>query len=98
MLSALREVLDPETGVNVLDLGLIYRVDWDPNRQALKVRMTLTTPACPLGQVIVDGVRRRLERVPGVAATEVELVFEPRWTPGRISPEGRARLARESSS
>ncbi|MCC7000345.1 MAG: metal-sulfur cluster assembly factor [Deltaproteobacteria bacterium] len=90
--AALHEVLDPETGVNLVDLGLIYRVTADPATGAVAVVMTLTTPACPAGDVMVAGVERRLGRVPGVTTVEVDIVFDPPWTPARISPAGRAQL------
>jgi metal-sulfur cluster biosynthetic enzyme len=90
--NALYEVMDPETGVNLVDLGLIYEVDYDPETKTAKVVMTLTTPACPAGEVIMDGVQRRLAREDGVDKVEVELTFEPAWTPERITEDGRAVL------
>ncbi len=89
---ALREVLDPETGLNLIDLGLIYEVGYRPDERALDVLMTLTTPACPAGEVIQYGVERRLRRLPGVDSVEVSVTFDPPWTPERITPEGRAQL------
>lgn len=89
---ALREVFDPETGLNLIDLGLIYAVRLDPQDNGLHVRMTFTTPACPAGEMISEGVQRRLAMVPGVAYVEVEVTFDPPWTPQRISDDGRAQL------
>ena len=96
--AALREVLDPETGVNLVDLGLIYAAEHAPaegegeGEGVVRVTMTLTTPACPAGEMMVEGVKRRLLRVEGVRQVEVDLTFEPRWTPERITPAGRAEL------
>ena len=89
---ALRDVLDPETGLNLIDLGLIYDVRYDPETRVVAVLMTLTTPACPAGGVMQDGVERRLGLEPGVARVDVHVTFEPPWTPERISSEGRAQL------
>ena len=92
---ALRDVLDPETGLNLVDLGLIYDVTYDLDSKTVEVRMTLTTPACPAGGVMTDAVERRLLLLPAVEHVEVEVTFEPRWTPDRISQEGRAQLGWE---
>lgn len=89
---ALREVEDPETGLSVADLGLIYGVTFHPDDGRLDVRMTFTTPACPAGDAIGYGIERRLLLVPSVKQVAVEVTFDPPWTPERISPEGRARL------
>ena len=87
---ALRNVYDPETCLNVVDLGLIYAVA--VREGSIAVQMTLTTPACPAGGPITEGVDRAVRRLPGVADVDVQLTFEPRWTPERISAEGRAAL------
>jgi len=88
----LLEVHDPETDLNLVDLGLIYRVTYRTETRRLEVLMTLTTPACPAGGIIVDGVQRRLALLADVDGVDVELTFDPPWTPDRISPEGRAFL------
>lgn len=90
--AGLHEVIDPETGVNIVDLGLIYDAQYFPEDRSVEVVMTLTTPACPMGDAITGGVQRRLERVPGVATVRVQLTFEPRWTRERISERGKAEL------
>jgi metal-sulfur cluster biosynthetic enzyme len=90
---ALRDVEDPETGLNIVDLGLVYGVTFDAaGGGTARVTMTFTTPACPAGGLMLDGVDRRLRRVPGVADVDVTVTFEPRWTPERISGAGRAQL------
>lgn len=88
----LHEVLDPETGINVVDLGLIYDAQYFPEDRSVDVLMTLTTPACPAGDAITGGVQRRLEQVSGVSMVRVQLTFEPRWTKDRISERGKAEL------
>ena len=91
VLDALREVIDPELGENVVDLGLVYGIDVEGGQ--VTVRMTLTTPNCPLQASLGAAVRRAVELfVPGAQSVSVELVWEPRWTPERVSPEARARL------
>ncbi|WP_038057432.1 metal-sulfur cluster assembly factor [Thermus amyloliquefaciens] len=86
----LRTVYDPELGLDVVNLGLIYELKVDPPRAY--VRMTLTTPGCPLHDSMGDAVRQALSRIPGVEEVEVELTFEPPWTPARLSPEARRLL------
>ncbi|MCU0937153.1 MAG: putative Fe-S cluster assembly protein SufT [Gammaproteobacteria bacterium] len=85
---ALRGCYDPELPVNVVDLGLIYecRIEPRPDGQRdVHITMTLTEPSCGMGEVMACDVRGRVERVPTVAEAQVSLVFEPRWTPDRMS-------------
>ncbi|KEQ27640.1 metal-sulfur cluster assembly factor [Paenibacillus tyrfis] len=84
-------VFDPELGVNVVDLGLIYSIEIKDGHIA--IRMTLTTPGCPLHDTIIGGVRRALEGKPGVAGVSVEVVWEPQWTPERMSDEAKRQLS-----
>ncbi len=88
--AALTEVHDPEFGVNIVDLGLIY--DIAICGQDVIVTLTLTSMYCPAGNVIMDGVRSAIERVPGVGRVTVNLVWEPVWTPDRLSPAAREHL------
>ncbi len=91
VIEALRKVYDPETCLSVVDLGLIYGVTIrEPGN--VDVSMTFTTPACPAGGVMLDGVERAVRALPGVAEVDVAVTFEPRWTPERISAEGRQQL------
>lgn len=83
----LREVIDPELGVNIVDLGLIYDVGLVDNNAY--VRMTLTTPGCPMLDTIVGGVKYVLRDYDDV---EVEVVWSPSWHPGMISDEGKEQL------
>ncbi len=87
---ALRSVRDPELGFNIVDLGLVYSIDVDDGN--VSIHMTLTSPGCPAGGQImgeVDAVVRDLE---GVKDVDVELVWEPFWSPERIDPKVRAYL------
>lgn len=82
--SALRQVIDPELGCNIVDLGLIYGLDIQDGRVA--VQMTLTSPGCPMGSALAEGVRATLNRLPGVTGVEVNLVWDPPWSPSMIDP------------
>ena len=88
--AACASVADPEFGLSVEDLGLIY--DVAISGRAVTVAMTLTTPHCPAGDVILGGVRAAVEAVPGVASVEVQLVWDPAWTPEMVSARGRQQL------
>ena len=89
----LRQVFDPEIPVNIVDLGLIYDVQVDgPNAI---VKMTLTSQACPEAKTLPDIVKRRCESVAGIENATVDVVWEPQWTPQRISEEGRKVLGIE---
>jgi metal-sulfur cluster biosynthetic enzyme len=89
-MSALRSVLDPEVGINIVDLGLVYGLEIDGG--ALKLRLTMTTPACPLGEEIVRDAEQTLLSVEGVRAVDIELVWDPPWTPDRMSELARDTL------
>jgi len=88
--AALRDCYDPEIPVNVVDLGLIYEVkiidDW------VGVKMTLTTPGCGMSGIIAQNVRNRVLTLAGVKEADVRIVWEPAWTPERMSTEARKRL------
>lgn len=88
--AALREINDPEFDINLVELGLIYSVTCEAGRVA--VTMTLTTPNCPSGEWIYEGVKARLAALPGVITLRVDLVFTPPWTPARLSEEARHQL------
>ena len=81
-------VIDPEAGLNIVDLGLVYRVDVAP--QSVLIEMTMTSPACPLGQMITDEVKDVLGRaLPPSCTTEVRLVWEPPWQQSMMSEAGK---------
>ena len=88
--SQLREVYDPEIPVNIVDLGLVYDVKVDGT--TCNVTMTLTSQACPEAKTIPDVVRRRCNSVAGIEQVNVNVVWDPPWTPQRISPAGREIL------
>ncbi len=88
---AFAQVYDPEFGVSIQDLGLIYATEIGEDG-GVTVVMTLTSMYCPAGDVILAGVKAAAESVPGVAWAEVRLVWEPLWTPDLLSPAGRKQL------
>lgn len=87
-----REVIDPETGLNIIDMGLVFHVGYSDKSHVAHVVMTFTTPSCPSGGVMVEGLERRLGQVDGVESVKVDVTFEQRWTPDRITPEGQQAL------
>ncbi len=91
LLDALKQVIDPELMVNIVDLGLIYDVDQEEDGK-VKVNMTLTSPSCPAGPQIIQQAKNALEQVPGVSATDIRLVMSPPWTPERMTEEARDQL------
>ena len=90
VMAALSEIQDPEIGINLVDLGLVY--DAKVHDKTASVALTLTTPGCPLHTTIRQQVEERLMQVPGIEHADVELVWAPPWTPDRISDEGRSQL------
>lgn len=86
----LKQVIDPEAGLNIVDLGLIY--DIRRKGDALEIDMTFTTEACPVGPSLLAEVQEALKDVEGIVRVDVNVVFDPPWSPERISPEGRALL------
>jgi metal-sulfur cluster biosynthetic enzyme len=98
VLSALRSCYDPEIPVNIVDLGLIYGVNFAPapdDKQDVFVEMTLTAPGCPEHVNISMQVKSRLEQLPGVRNATVNVVWTPPWTPERLSPDARRQLGIE---
>ena len=86
----LRECYDPEIPVNIVDLGLVYRVAVDGG--AVTVEMTLTAPTCSMGPMIVTEIEDKLFGVPGCDQANVELVWEPPWTPHMMTADARKTL------
>lgn len=91
-LAALQNVMDPEIGLNVVDLGLIYQIDFDEPGKKIYCSMTLTTQFCPMGESITGGVRNALQNIFTDDAVEVELTFDPAWNHELISDEGQLFL------
>lgn len=90
LIEALRDVEDPELPVSIVDLGLIVAADIVGD--TARVSLTLTSMGCPAVDMILDDVRDRLLREPGIAQVEVEIVWEPVWTKDRLSEEARMQL------
>ncbi|ACJ16850.1 hypothetical protein, conserved [Thermococcus onnurineus NA1] len=91
ILEKLKEVIDPEIGVDVVNLGLIYELNIRPDK-TVYVKMTMTTPGCPLTMWILRAVEDKILEIPGVKDAEIELTFDPPWTPDRISDEYKKKL------
>jgi len=98
VLSALKSCYDPEIPVNIVDLGLIYKVDFTPaetEKQDVSVDMTLTAQGCPEHVNISMQVKSRLEQLPGVRNVSVNVVWTPPWTPERLSADAKKTLGIE---
>ena len=91
-LAALESVMDPEIGLNVADLGLIYQIDFNESEKKIYVTMTLTTQFCPMGKSITDAVKQVLETVFAGEEVMLALSFEPPWNQERISEDGKQFL------
>ncbi|AHF80734.1 Hypothetical protein TES1_1356 [Thermococcus paralvinellae] len=91
ILEKLKEVVDPEIGIDVVNLGLIYELDIRPDN-TVYVKMTMTTPGCPLTMWLLKAVEEKILEIPGVKDAEIELTFDPPWTPERISEEYKKKL------
>jgi len=97
---ALKDVYDPELPVNIVDLGLVYRVVLSPDpeapgmvpKQKVQIDLTLTTPGCPSHAQIAEHIRNRLAGFQEIGDTQVDLVWEPKWSPARISPDAQKKL------
>jgi FeS assembly SUF system protein len=91
----LKQVYDPEIPVNIVDLGLVYDVKVE-DTGVCNITMTLTSQACPEARTIPEVVKRRVNSIQGIKGTEVQIVWDPAWTPQRISAEGRSILGIEN--
>jgi FeS assembly SUF system protein len=91
VVAALQDIYDPEIPVNIYDLGLIYRSDVD-ERGNVAIEMTLTAPACPVAGEMPGTVAQAVAAVEGVGLVTVQLVWEPRWTPDRMSEDAKLAL------
>lgn len=93
----LRRVVDPEAGLNIVDLGLVYRIDVTPSR--VRIEMTMTSPACPLGEMITDEVKEVLGgALPAGCTAEVALVWEPPWEQSMMSAAGKKHFGWEDDA
>ena len=90
VIEVIKQCYDPEIPINVYDLGLIYEVDAKPD--SVFVKMSLTSAGCPAAQSLPEQIRGKISMVLGVKNVNVEITFDPPWTPEKISPEGRKKL------
>jgi metal-sulfur cluster biosynthetic enzyme len=90
MIDALKEVIDPELMINIVDLGLVYNITLD--ERTVHVDMTLTSPACPAGPQIVQQSKMAIEKLPGIEKANIRLVMSPPWSPARMTDEARDLL------
>lgn len=88
----MEQVIDPEIGLDVVNLGLVYDVYINEESESVAVELTLTSPGCPLGEEITRDAERVLLALPGVRRADVSIVWDPPWHPDRVTPLGRARL------
>lgn len=86
----LRQIIDPELGCNIVDLGMIYGLTMDGSH--VHLRMTLTAPGCPMGDILTNAAKSALLAIPGIEEVEVLLVWEPRWSVACLSPAARKQL------
>ncbi len=92
ILESLKEVYDPEIGMNIVDLGLVYGVDWDDEKGKAHVDLTLTSPGCPLGPQIIRDIRWALGEIDDVLEAHVDLVWSPLWHPSMMSDYAKDEL------
>jgi metal-sulfur cluster biosynthetic enzyme len=92
IVAALKNVEDPEMGINIVDLGLLYGLDWDEELGEVFVELTLTSPGCPLGPEIMRNIKRELLALDEVNDADVVLVWRPLWNPVMMSDEAKEEL------
>ena len=90
LIDALREVIDPELMINIVDLGLVYSINQTDKK--VLVEMTLTSPACPAGPQIISQAKMSLEKLAGIDVAEIKLTMSPPWTPDRMTDDARDQL------
>ena len=94
ILNALSEVYDPEIPINIVDMGLIYKVDIDSDNN-VEIDMTMTTRGCPMHSMMTFQAQKRLEQIKGIGKVKVNLVWNPPWTPEMISPKIKEKILKE---
>ncbi|SES87555.1 Metal-sulfur cluster biosynthetic enzyme [Methanococcoides vulcani] len=87
VMEVLKKCYDPEIPINIVDLRLVYDVDVEGDQANIK--MTLTTPGCPMAAMILDNIKQKVESIDGIKKAEIELVWDPPWTPDRISKNAK---------
>ncbi len=96
VIQTLKTVNDPEIGIDLIDLGLIYNLE--VNKDEVMIKMTMTAPSCPLTDWILFDAQKNVEAMKGVKKCDIELVWDPPWTPDMISDEARKMLNMEKDS
>ena len=91
VVEALKKTVDPEIGLNIIDLGLLYNLRVDVNSD-IDIKLTMTSPMCPVTSIIMADVELRLQQLPGAGKVNVDLVWDPAWNPEMISEEARLSL------
>lgn len=92
LLAALKDVDDPEIGMNIVDMGLVYDLGWDEEEGAVHIDLTLTSPGCPLGPEIIRDIKRTLRAFDDVYDVDVDLVWSPLWQPSMMSDYAKDEL------
>jgi metal-sulfur cluster biosynthetic enzyme len=92
VIETLRGTLDPEVGINIVDMGLIYGISINPKNNNIELRLTMTSPMCPVINIMLADVQMRLESLPDVGKVDVKLVWDPPWTPDMMSEEHRLAM------
>lgn len=95
VIESLKQVIDPELFVNIVDLGLVYEVtitDGDEGQASVAIDMTMTSPACPAAPQILAQSKDEVEKIEGIGLCEIKLVMEPGWTPDRMTEDARDQL------
>lgn len=92
VVEVLRNTYDPEIPVNIYDLGLIYDVDVEPARGVVNIRMTLTSPSCPVAESLPLEIQTRVGAIDGVNEVNIDIVWDPPWAPDRMSETARLQL------
>lgn len=95
IIDALKNVYDPEIPINIVDLGLIYDINYDEDNGKVYVKMTLTAPGCPMGNYILRDVEMVIREVEGVRDVEIEITYDPPWSPEMMSSEAKKDLGYE---
>jgi len=91
IMAALNECYDPEIpGVSIVDLGFIYGVEIDSSK--VKVKMTLTTPGCPMSRMMLENAKSKVENINGIEEVEMELVWDPPWNPSMMNDKAKKKL------
>ena len=96
VIEAAKQCFDPEIPVNIWDLGLIYDIELKPDTETVCIRMSLTSQHCPAAKSIPEDLKKKIMETGKAKDAEIQLVFEPLWTPERISEEGKRKLGIEA--